>query len=208
MIPPLAPLKAHGVRLEPFEARHVPAILAAARDETLWTWWPRDMRTDQAREKAFAWLLAEQAAGRWQVWCVAGDDGSVLGQSCYLGLRPEHRGLEIGGTWYVRAAQGGLTNPVAKQLLLGHAFAHGIERVEIKTDARNAHSRRAIEKLGATFEGVFRRHLLMADGRWRDTAWYSVLREEWPGVEARLAARIAALRQDPAASEAGAPARS
>jgi RimJ/RimL family protein N-acetyltransferase len=208
MIPRLAPLEAHGVRLEPFEASHIPAVLAAARDQTLWTWWPRDMRTEQTRADTFDWLLAEQAAGRWRVWCVVGADGAVLGQSCYLALRPEHRGLEIGGTWYVRAAQGGLVNPVAKRLLLGRAFAHGIERVEIKTDALNAHSRRAIEKLGATFEGVFRRHLLMPDGRWRDTAWYSVLREEWPAIEVRLAARIDALRRDQAGSEPDAPARS
>lgn len=208
LIPPHVPLAAEGVRLEPFTPAHLPGLLSAAHDPALWRWWPRDMGGPEARARTFDWLLAEQGAGRWRAWCVLDCEGAVLGQSCYLSLRPEHRGLEIGGTWYVRAAQGGVVNPVAKRLLLGHAFAHGIERVEIKTDALNAHSRRAIEKLGAPLEGVFRRHMQMPDGRWRDTAWYSVLAAEWPAMEAGLAARIDALRRDPAGSGPDAPARS
>ena len=86
-------------------------------------------------------------------------------------------------------------NPTAKLLLLGHAFARGAERVELKTDALNDHSRAAILKLGAKFEGIHRRHMRRADGTLRDTAWYSVLREEWPEVKAGLEARLAALSQ-------------
>ena len=85
-------------------------------------------------------------------------------------------------------------NPTAKLLLLGNAFAQGAERVELKTDALNEHSRAAILKLGAKFEGVHRRHMRRADGTLRDTAWYSVIAEEWPAVRAGLEARSAAFR--------------
>jgi RimJ/RimL family protein N-acetyltransferase len=118
--------------------------------------------------------------------------GKIVGQSCYLNIRPRDAGVEIGSTWYMREAQGGFVNPAAKLLLLGHAFACGVERVELKTDALNDHSRAAILKLGAKFEGVHRRHMRRADGTLRDTAWYSVLREEWPAVKAGLEARVAA----------------
>jgi RimJ/RimL family protein N-acetyltransferase len=76
-------------------------------------------------------------------------------------------------------------------LLLGHAFASGAERVELKTDALNARSRAAMLKLGCAFEGVHRHHMRRPDGSWRDTAWFSILREEWPGVRTRLEARLA-----------------
>jgi RimJ/RimL family protein N-acetyltransferase len=75
--------------------------------------------------------------------------------------------------------------------LLQQAFSCGAERVELKTDARNSRSRAAILKLGASFEGIFRRHFLMPDGHWRDTAWFSILRQEWPRVKAGLEARLA-----------------
>jgi N-acetyltransferase len=76
-------------------------------------------------------------------------------------------------------------------LLIGHAFACGAERVELKTDALNAQSRAAMLKLGAVFEGVHRKHMRRADGSLRDTAWFSVVREDWAGVKAGLEARLA-----------------
>jgi N-acetyltransferase len=191
MVPPLITLEHPAVRLIPFDESHMDAALAAAEDESLWRWWPRDMRTPQSRRVSFEALLDLQAQGAWHARSVIAPDGAYLGQTCYLAIRPEHRGLEIGHTWYVRAAHGTMVNPAAKLLMLGHAFAHGMERVELKTDALNARSRAAISKLGAQFEGVFRRHLLMPDGRWRDTAWFSVIAQEWPAVEAGLRARLA-----------------
>jgi RimJ/RimL family protein N-acetyltransferase len=116
----------------------------------------------------------------------------LVGQSCYLNPRPRDAGVEIGSTWYAGSAQGTFVNPAAKLLLIGHAFACGAERVELKTDALNARSRAAMLKMGATFEGIHRRHMRRADGTLRDTAWFSVLREEWPEVKAGLEARLAA----------------
>jgi len=181
------------VRLEPLtEAHRRPLEGPAMADAATWRWWPRDMMGDGWNAQ-FDWQLAEQAAGRWMLHAVIAPDGGAVGQSCYLNHRPEHRSVEIGGTWYGPAARGTAINPASKRLLLGHAFDSGAERVELKTDALNAASRAAMLKMGASFEGVHRRHMLRPDGSWRDTAWFSVIREEWPRVRDGLDARLAGL---------------
>ncbi len=177
------------VRLEPLTPAHAPALSALAdADPSIFAHWPRRVTEGYAAE--VDWLLGEQQAGRWLVHAVRDPSGAVVGQSCYLNIRTDHRGVEIGGTWYARAAQGGGINPAAKRLLLAHAFACGAERLELKTDARNARSRAAILKLGAAFEGVFRHHMRRPDGTWRDTAWYSILAAEWPTVKTALDLRL------------------
>jgi N-acetyltransferase len=178
------------VRLSPLAAEHADGLAAAAADPALWTWWPRgDVGATFAAQ--FDWQLAEQAAGRWLIHTVMTPTGQIVGQSCYLNIRPEHAGLEIGGTWYAAAAQGTRINPAAKLSLIAHAFTCGAERVELKTDALNARSRAAMEKMGAQFEGIHRRHMRYPDGRWRDTAWYSIIAADWPAVRAGLEARLA-----------------
>jgi len=180
----------HDVSLAPLTEADRKEMQAAAADPALFRYWPRDMAADKWNQN-FDWMLQEQAAGRWLLHTVRAGDGRLLGQTCYLTIRPEHKGVEIGGTWYVASAHGSHVNPVCKLALLDNAFACGAERVELKTDARNARSRAAILKLGASFEGIFRRHLLLPDGHWRDTAWFSILREEWPMVKAGLETRLA-----------------
>lgn len=180
----------HDVALAPLVNADREALRSAASDPALFRYWPRDMATNKW-DRNFNWMLEEQAADRWIFHTVRGLDGRVLGQTCYLAIRPEHKGVEIGGTWYVADAHGTQVNPACKFALLDNAFACGAERVELKTDARNSRSRAAILKLGASFEEIFRRHLLLPDGHWRDTAWFSILREEWPRVKAGLEARLA-----------------
>lgn len=176
------------VRLLPFDENQREGLRPHVEaNPSLWAWWPRGMAN---WDEAFAWQIAEHAAGRHMIHAVEWN-GALVGQTCYLNIRPEHAGVEIGGTWYAPVAQGGLVNPTCKLAMLENAFLCGAERVELKTDAMNARSRAAIEKLGAQFEGVFRRHMRRPDGTWRDTAWYSVLREDWPPVKAGLKARIA-----------------
>lgn len=123
-----------------------------------------------------------------------GGQESIVGQTCYLAIRPEHSGVEIGGTWYARAAQATAINPAAKLLLITHAFACGAERVEFKTDALNVQSRGALTKLGATFEGIFRRQMRRPNGTMRDNAYFSIIREEWDEVRAKIEARLGALQ--------------
>ena len=114
-------------------------------------------------------------------------DGELAGSTRYLEMRPAHLGLEIGSTWLAPAFMRGGANRAFKRLLLGHAFgAMGMARVQIKTDILNIRSQTAIEALGAVREGVLRQHMVRPDGSMRDTVMYSVIREDWPAVRARL----------------------
>jgi RimJ/RimL family protein N-acetyltransferase len=115
----------------------------------------------------------------------------IVGSSRYLNLVPADLRLEIGWTWIDPAFQRTSVNSEAKLLMLGHAFDDlGCRRVELKTDALNAQSRAAILGIGASFEGIFRKHMVMPGGRARDTAYYSILDDEWPRVRDRLRARL------------------
>src|SRR6185369_15773547 len=105
---------------------------------------------------------------------------------------PAHAKLEIGGTWYAAEAQGGFVNPEAKYLLLENAFACRYNRVEFKTDSKNARSRAALTKLGAKEEGVLRGHMWVPQGYFRDSVYFSILASEWPAVKAALQRRLAA----------------
>ncbi len=117
----------------------------------------------------------------------------VVGSTSYLDIRPKHLGLEIGCTWYEEASRGTAVNPACKLLLLTHAFdVLGCERVQLKCDARNTPSVRGITKLGATFEGTLRKHIVMCDGYIRDTAMFSIVRSEWPRVQNGLMRRVGA----------------
>ncbi len=115
--------------------------------------------------------------------------GALIGSTRYLTLRPEHRGLEIGWTWLTRSAWGTGANVEAKLLLLEHAFERlGCQRVEFQADARNERSRAALTALPARFEGILRKHRLVP--RPRDSAYYSILDDEWPEVRANLWRRL------------------
>lgn len=184
-------LKRGRVRLEPFEETHRAGLAtAAAADPDLF----RHIPFPVARLGYGAWfdlLRADQAAGRSIPHAVIAD-GHIIGQSCYLNIRPREAGVEIGSTWYARAAQATFVNPTCKLLLIGNAFEQGAERVELKTDALNEQSRGAMLKMGAQFEGIHRKHMRRADGSLRDTAWFSVVRDEWPAVREGLETRLAA----------------
>lgn len=183
-------LERGAVRLEPFEEHHRAALAAVAEADTeIFRHIPFPVAT-QGYSGWFDYLRADQAAGRSIPHAVFWN-GQIVGQSCYLNVRPREAGVEIGSTWYARAAQGGIVNPSCKLLLIGNAFDQGAERVELKTDALNQHSRNAMLKMGATFEGIHRKHMRRADGSLRDTAWFSVIRDEWPSVKAGLEARLA-----------------
>lgn len=116
-----------------------------------------------------------------------------VGMTRYLNIDDTHRRLEIGSTWYQPSVWAGPVNPECKLLLMRHAFEQlGYNRVEYKTDARNARSRAAILKLGATQEGILRKHMIMADGYVRDSVLFSIIDSDWPAVKARLENRLAA----------------
>ena len=149
---------------------------------------------------------SEGAFGRWfetrlersraaSEWCfVTRSSGTheLIGSSSYLNPRPEHDGLEIGWTWLRRSAWRTGANVEAKLLMLEYAFETlGCMRVEFKTDARNERSREALAALPATFEGVFRKHMLVPGVGVRDSAYFSIVDEEWPAMRSNLERRLA-----------------
>jgi RimJ/RimL family protein N-acetyltransferase len=194
-------LEGERVRLEPLDERHVPGLLAAATDPATWTWLFERLDDEAVLRAWLADALRARDAGTELPFATLdARTGRVVGSTRYMAIVPAHRRLEIGWTWLAPAAWGTGINVEAKLLLLTRAFeALGAMRVELKTDARNERSRAAILALGAQFEGVFRKHMRMADGRIRDSAWYAITEDDWPMVRARLVARLAAR----ARSEAG-----
>jgi RimJ/RimL family protein N-acetyltransferase len=182
------PLEGFGLRLEPAEDAHAVDLAQHAQPE-LFRYSVTAIPHGYDAEGLAGQLSALRAAGGYPYALVV--DGQAVGISCYLDVRPAHRGLEIGFTWIGKAFQGTHVNPAAKRLLLGHAFEDlGMERVQLKCDGRNVQSQRAIEKLGAIREGVLRRHMTLPDGFMRDTVMYSILADEWPAVRDRLERRL------------------
>jgi RimJ/RimL family protein N-acetyltransferase len=115
-----------------------------------------------------------------------------MGSTRYLAYEPEHKRVEIGWTWLAREAWGTGANSETKYLLMRHAFEScGLQRVEFKTHARNERARGALLGIGAQFEGIFRKHMILPSGI-RDSAWYAVVDDDWPEVKSRLEERIAA----------------
>jgi N-acetyltransferase len=188
-----ARLEGRLIVLDPIHAEHEEALRAAAADPVVWRWMQVDASTTDGFDLWFAHALRETAAEREVPFVtVERDTGRVLGSTRYLSLRPEHRGVEIGNTWVTPAAWSSGANVEAKLLMLGRAFDHaGAMRVEFKTDARNIESRRALEALPASFEGTFRKHMLIHAGI-RDSAYYAIVDDDWPQVKANLERRLKA----------------
>jgi len=194
------------VTLVPLALEHVAPLLAAAnvgRSNYQFALVPADEPSMRAYVEA---ALAETAQGAAVPFAVLGADGQVVGCTRYLSIEwwsfpgpppePVPRGpdaLEIGFTWYAENAQRTAVNTASKLLLCTHAFERwGVRRITWKTDARNARSRAAILRLGATFDGVLRAHRPATDGIVRDTAFFSMLNGEWPAAKGALERRLGA----------------
>ena len=181
-------LQGRVVRLEPLALAHVPGLARVGLDPELWRWIPTQV-ADAAQMQAWVQTaLDEQTAGTSLPFAIISQaSGEAIGSTRYMNIVPAHRRLEIGSTWLSTAAQRSGANTEAKLLLLTHAFeALKAIRVELKTDALNSRSRAAIARIGGIEEGIFRRHVICASGRVRDTVYYSMLDNEWPAVKARL----------------------
>lgn len=185
------------VVLEPLAAEHAEGLWEAAQAPEIWAW----LADLDRRERFDHWLeltLAEAEAGREGPFTIrARADQRAIGSSRYLHLRPADRALEIGWTWFNPSAWSTGANVETKLLMLGHAFETlGCLRVEFKTDARNERSRAALAALPAQFEGIMRKHMTVPDVGVRDSAYFSVIDDEWPDVRANLRRRLKAHRSD------------
>lgn len=189
------------VVLEPLSEEHAEELWQAAQAPEVWEWLAR---IGDSREYFDRWVetaLKESRAGREGAFATRDRrSGEVVGSSRYLNVRPADRVVEIGWTWLNPSAWGTGANVEAKLLMLGHAF-ETLEcvRVEFKTDARNERACAALAAIPAQFEGVLRKHLTMPDVGVRDSAYYSVIDDEWPEVRANLQQRLAAKRGESAA---------
>ncbi|NDI86881.1 GNAT family N-acetyltransferase [Undibacterium crateris] len=181
-------LQGQHISLEPLNESHLDDIRAAAADGELWKLFFTSVpRPDQVSQ----WLttaLEMQQQQRALPFAVRDNlSGKIIGSTRYCNIEHVHQRVEIGYTWYARSAQRSGVNTECKQLLLRHAFeVWQCIAVEFRTDWFNRRSQAAIERLGAKRDGVLRNHMILPDGRIRDTVVYSILRNEWPGVSQNL----------------------
>jgi RimJ/RimL family protein N-acetyltransferase len=185
-------LEGDHVRLEPLEPRHVEQLTEVGLVPELWRWTVARVASAADMAAYVDAALAARDEGTEQPYATVDcSSGRVVGSTRYLSIDPAHKRLEIGYTWIAPDWQRSAINTEAKLLMLGHAFDRlGALRVEFKTDALNERSRQALLGIGAIFEGIFRQHMLVSDGRRRDTAWYSVIDSEWPAVREHLVLRL------------------
>ena len=182
------------MRLEPLSPAHDDGLWEVSQAPEIWAWVVEQPATRASFQAYLDEARAATAAGtEFAFATVDAQDGRPIGMTRYMALRPADRGVEIGSTWLTPTAWKTGANVEAKLLQLGYAFETlGCLRVELKTHAGNERSRGAMERLGATFEGIHRKHRLVPGIGVRDTAWYSVLDDEWPRVREGLQARLGA----------------
>jgi RimJ/RimL family protein N-acetyltransferase len=196
--PPEQALEGSLVRLEPLAEAHREPLRSVAGHPEIWQWMDRRVtETDEGFDQWFdGRLLARKMGGEHGFATLGAADGGPLGSTTYLAPRPIHDGVEIGNTWLAPSAWRTGVNVEAKLLMLQFGFEElGCIRVELKTDARNERSRGAMEALPAKFEGVFRKHMLMPVTGVRDSAYFSIVDDEWPSVRENLEQRLAGARE-------------
>jgi RimJ/RimL family protein N-acetyltransferase len=182
------------VRLEPMGERHAGGLAAVGLQASIWEHMLYgQMRSEEDMQAWVREILSRAKQGTDLPFVVIHlISGKVAGATRYLNMQPDQRGLEIGGTWYGLEYQRTMVNTECKYLLLKYAFETlDCIRVQFKTDSRNIRSQRAIERIGAKREGILRNHMILPDGYYRDSVYYSILEPEWPEVKAALEERLA-----------------
>lgn len=180
------------VRLEPLSLRHLDDLCESGLGGDVFGWYIDPV---EDRRGMRAWietaLRNAETGAELPFATIDRATGCAVGSSRYMNIDRIHHRLEIGSTWVAPRLRGRGFNSAAKLLQLEHAFERqGGVRVEFKTDSLNERSRAALLAVGATFEGIFRDHMIVHDGRLRHSAYYSVVSAEWPAVKAALAARV------------------
>lgn len=192
MIPQPVTLAGDLVVLEPLTLAHRDELAAAASDGRLWEQWNTMVPSPESMASDIERRLRLQDAGSMVPFTVRRvADGRVVGATTFMNIDASVPRVEIGSTWTARSAQRTGLNTEAKLLLLTHAFENwGCVRVELRTHALNAQSRRAIERIGGQLEGVLRQHMRLPNGLLRDTAQYAILDRDWPTIRLHLRALL------------------
>jgi len=182
-------LEGRRVRMEPLDLdQHFDGLLAIALDPDIWRWTMNQLTSRSELSDYLDTALREQREGR-SVPFATRDlvTGRLAGCTRFANIDARNRRVEIGWTWIGVPFRRSHVNTEAKYLMFRHAFERwSCVRVELKANAANERSRRAMERIGCVHEGVLRKHMLRDNGEWRDSAYYSVLDSEWPGVKVRL----------------------
>jgi len=190
--PAIAPFSLEGehVRLDPLRPEHAASLWEIAKDHftDLFQWVPYRLQSLEDFQAFNQQVMDEHARGLSVPFVtVERSSNQIVGTTRYMNMDLANRKVEIGSTWVAPPWQRTVVNTEAKYLMLRHAFeVWKCLRVELKTDALNQRSRRAILRLGAKEEGTLRKHMLTQDGRQRDSVYFSILDTEWPIVKAQL----------------------
>jgi len=186
----LTPLTLDGdrVRLEPMSLDHLDELSAAGAFDELWKWTRARATTRESMREYMEAAMAEAAQGVAMPFVTVDKASSrIIGSTRFGNIDPFNRRVEIGWTWITPEFQRSYVNSEAKYLMLRQAFeVWDCVRVELKTDVLNSRSRAAMVRLGATEEGIFRKHMLAYGGRFRDSVYFSILDTEWPAVKQKL----------------------
>lgn len=190
-------LRGQWIELHPVEQETLDELFEVGRDREIWRLTSVDYSDPQIFYPNFTAALRDREQGKaYPLLIRLREGGRIIGTTRLLELHPQDSKLEIGVTWMASAFWGSGINLECKQLLLEYCFeALGVNRVQFRAKSDNARSRRALEKIGATFEGVLRKDKIEPSGKPRDTAFYSILAEEWPEVRERLALQLEAARR-------------
>jgi RimJ/RimL family protein N-acetyltransferase len=185
-------LEGRWVRLVPLSQEHYPVLCALGADEELWRYYPARAATPEEMSAYVRSALEAQDAGTALPFVTVDlASGHIVGSTRFMNADHDNRRVEIGSTWIAKPWQRTAINTEAKYLMLRHAFETlGCIRVELKTDALNRKSRAAILRIGAKEEGTLRQHMVVWDGRLRDSVYFSLLDSEWPGVKRDLERKL------------------
>lgn len=185
-------LEGEFVRLEPLRFEHWESLYEAGSDKSLWRWTAAVVASAGDMRRYVETALDEQGRGvSLPFVTIEKSSNKIVGSTRFGNIDAKNRRAEIGWTWINPRWQRSYVNTEAKLLMLEHAFEiWKCVRVELKTDALNEKSRRAILRIGATEEGVLRRHLITDAGRIRDTVYFSILDSEWRQVEENLVSKL------------------
>ena len=189
-------LAGHKIRLEPLAVKHASGYFKAAspdEDEVFrWLNVPPPENEDAAREQILAALAARARGERFAYAQIDAVTGEFAGTTSFYEVNPAMRAIGIGYTWLGRRWWRTGHNTESKLLMMSHAFdTLGAARVVWHTDIHNARSQAAIERLGATKEGIIRKHRIRRDGSWRDSVQYAMTDDDWPKARERLTSRLA-----------------
>ena len=185
-------LEGRFVRLEPLALSHKVELCDAIRDGELWKLWVTFVPHPDNIEGFFDFANSSYETGFGLTFATIDKrTGKVVGSTRFMRTELGHKRTEIGFTFLAKSTQKTVINTEAKLLMLTHAFEIlKLNRVELVTDVLNENSKRAILRIGAKEEGVLRSHMVMPDGRVRDSVMHSILKEDWDEVKKGLVVKL------------------